>query len=562
MGRIRKPLPVSQRPTRLIQPPATNPADPSEAQPKKSAAKKPAPPKGTSADLREQNSRTKKSRPGEIRPATNENRPHLESIGEDGAIDTVLRRRAQSSGSDAPHVIAALQLDLQSIREKTDWITRTMPNLESKARLFQQILIPDPLTDPPTGRDAVLLCTIARIEGLEEPFQELFERACQSFQARAFEYGEALGELLPAEFTPIAKRIAYRDCRNDTAAEDLDAFQERLDGLRRAIAAQGLIGVPTGVERLDTALCGIRGLTFLGAPKGRGKTTLMLSTLRATLRKFPDLAVLLLSFDEPKDRLYQRLFCMEAGITYRQLLAPDTQDRERLEQCKQNLAQGLSRLKIVPRYVRYPHRERESDEVLRHQGFDYTALRDELVSLQDATGATDVLVCVDLFQKWPAAEDVASGADEDHFRLDVLDRLRNRSRSLTCPDGYPMLVLSEIRKDTARELDLNDLKGDGRITSDADCVLLLFPATDRPDANSNFVPMTMRIAKGRDGVNREDVPLWFDFNHYCFHGEDPSRSPRPGSVRGDLEGISSGNQSGSRHSAPTSGANALDPLGS
>ena len=120
-------------------------------------------------------------------------------------------------------------------------------------------------------------------------------------------------------------------------------------------------------------------------------------------------------------------------------------------------------------------------------------------------------------------------------------------------------MLSEIRKDTARELDLNDLKGDGRITSDADCVLLMYPANDRPDANSNFVPMTMRIAKGRDGVNRVDVPLWFDFEHYCFHGEDPSRTPRPSSAGG---GEGSRNDSGSRQGGPTSGANALDPLGS
>ena len=72
-------------------------------------------------------------------------------------------------------------------------------------------------------------------------------------------------------------------------------------------------------------------------------------------------------------------------------------------------------------------------------------------------------------------------ATDDHFRLDVLDRLRNESRSLRCPDGHSMLVLSEVRKDESRRLDIDALKGDGRITSDADCVLLMYPAQDRPE---------------------------------------------------------------------------------
>jgi hypothetical protein len=126
-----------------------------------------------------------------------------------------------------------------------------------------------------------------------------------------------------------------------------------------------------------------------------------------------------------------------------------------------------------------------------------------------------LLLCVDLFQKWPVPEDMGVGAEADHFRLDFLDCLRRETISSSSPDGWPMLVLSEIRKDEPQEITLNDLKGDGRMTSDADCVLLMFPSAGRP-ASDHLRPMTIRIAKGRDGVNRSDILVNFDFEYFRF----------------------------------------------
>ncbi len=145
-------------------------------------------------------------------------------------------------------------------------------------------------------------------------------------------------------------------------------------------------------------------------------------------------------------------------------------------------------------------------------------------------------------------------APEDHFRLDVLDRLRNESRSLRCPDGHSVLVLSEVRKDESRQLDIDALKGDGRITSDADCVLLMYPAQDRPDARANLIPMIIRVEKGRDGVNRADVPVWFDFQHYRFLDEVPSRNGDQGSQD------SGSNPSMAQRRGSKSRSKGLDPL--
>ena len=53
---------------------------------------------------------------------------------------------------------------------------------------------------------------------------------------------------------------------------------------------------------------------------------------------------------------------------------------------------------------------------------------------------------------------------------------------------------------------MDDIKGDGRIASDADCVLILWP-TREVDAGTNLV--SLDIAKGREGVVRDEHELTF-----------------------------------------------------
>ena len=251
---------------------------------------------------------------------------HLKSIAEDGRLEGILSRAEESDSNEVRRLAGSRKCNLEHLREKAHRHAKKVTAANSKAQFFERILIRDPL-DPAHELNPVLLCTIVRLEGLEEQFNELFDEACRNFSGGSETYCDALGRLLPAEFAKIADRIDYKNCTNDTAAEDLDAFEERLESLRDEVAAGGLLGVPTGVKSLDDALSGIHGVTFLAATKGVGKTTLMLSTTLATLRNRDDFGVLILSFDEPKDRIYQRLFCMEAGITHRQLLAPDADVR-------------------------------------------------------------------------------------------------------------------------------------------------------------------------------------------------------------------------------------------
>ena len=84
------------------------------------------------------------------------------------------------------------------------------------------------------------------------------------------------------------------------------------------------------------------------------------------------------------------------------------------------------------------------------------------------------------------------------------------------------MVISEIRKDaTKASLDRDDLKGDGRMASDADVVMLMWPAGN---ATGDVIPTTLRIDKGREGVIRGDVTLWFDHTRCRFYDTAPHRS--------------------------------------
>ena len=105
--------------------------------------------------------------------------------------------------------------------------------------------------------------------------------------------------------------------------------------------------MPTGLPILDKTLFGL-GITFYACTKGVGKTTLMLTAALATLRDCPTAAVLIVSFDEPKDRLYRKSFCITGGNDYRQLLAPNQDVMRRLKQAELMLA-PLPRAQIVSR---------------------------------------------------------------------------------------------------------------------------------------------------------------------------------------------------------------------
>jgi hypothetical protein len=441
-------------------------------------------------------------------------------------IDVRLEQRGRHAQGATADLADRLRGDLNRMRQAASYVLTERPTLPTREDMFDLIINHHLVLK----NNPVLLCVIASAEGLSNRLEGLLAEARAEFLTRPFDYLDVFGQLLPNRFAELANEIAYRNGQNATAEDDFPVFIDRLDALRAVVAGRGLVGMPTGLRKLDNQLSGIRGITFLAGPKGVGKTMLMLSAVRSTLERYDDAVILILSFDEPKDRLYQRLFCLESGITFRQLLQPSQETAHHINRAKGALLPKLKRLRIVERLIRSS--QSDSSGRLLSPGYDLESLWWDCEALRRANRAARVFICVDLFQKWPCPEHFATGADQDHWRLDILDRLRRTSLDQSCPDGIAFLVLSEIRKDASRELTIDDLKGDGRMASDADSVLLMYPSDERRNSTSREVGLTIRIAKGRDGVERVDLPLRLDLRTNRFRDEEPSPA-RVGLSTGD-----------------------------
>ena len=374
------------------------------------------------------------------------------------------------------------------------------------------------------AEDAVLRHCIEQREG-----NDRFEaEAQQQYRQYADDYDLTLGDFIPEklrqEVQSYRARLAYVQNSNATAAEDWNVFAD----MQQQNSQQGMLGLTTGLPKLDELLGGLRGLVFLAGDKGTGKTSLILYMVLAALRARADLAVLFYSLDMGKTRIYERLLCCEAGIDYRTLNDPhkSPQQEQRLAEAAERLRQTiLPRLRVVERDFSVEEVYEGENRTLVRNGLTYSGITRDCNNLRQSCRANQVLIVVDLFQKMDPHGDVAEGAATDHYRLDVLQTVQNQSCCPMRPHGYPILVTSEIRKDaTKSNLTRDDLKCSGRIASDADVVLLMWPDETNDNAPGDIVPTTLRIGKGREGVRREDLKLWFHHTHFRFHDEEPQAS--------------------------------------
>jgi hypothetical protein len=380
------------------------------------------------------------------------------------------------------------------------------------------------------GSDAVLRYVIADQEDLKAIVNMLQPGAEKAYLQAPHFYRSVFGDLLPGAFHERVDKQVYANGANPTAADDMDVFFRRLEGRRQVVEARGQVGLPSGIAALDEALSGFHGLTFLTGPKGAGKTSLALSVVWETLNSQSDVAALIYSLDLSKDRIYDRLLCRAAGTSYRALTGVQEstgQEEERLDDAKRTVRELAKRLRVVERDHGYEEvTDNETGGRWLKKGLSYHQIAGDCNSLLRATGAQQLLIFIDMLSKWDLPGSADSKTDPDPYRLDVFDRLRQESRRAFAHDGFVILATSELRKDTDKELTIDDVKGDGRIGSDADNVLLIWPMKNIDNLSDEPVPVNLRIAKTRDGGRRGDVRLLFDHVHYRFTqaGAEPDRA--------------------------------------
>jgi len=282
-------------------------------------------------------------------------------------------------------------------------------------------------------------------------------------------YEEAVGKLVPSDVKQAAWQCAqvhYQYDRSDAAADDFTVYYDR----RRQAQGQtsSLIGFATGIEELDTAMSGIRGLNVLGGVTGCGKTTLAASITCAALRAHQDLCALFLTLEMPKDAIIDRLRCAAAQVTYRELLSGD-RDTDMTQRIRE--ADRLLLREVLPRLKFRQSVPTEHDETFAG------VVMGDLKKLFRDTGARQSFIVVDSFRKIPLPTEPGEAIDPDTYRLSQLEWINKRY-------GGAVLVIADLRKDSAPgEPTLNDLLGSVRIGYETDAALILSQAPGQQDAD-------------------------------------------------------------------------------
>jgi hypothetical protein len=373
--------------------------------------------------------------------------------------------------------------------------------------------------------DPVLRVSVASLESMHDARDGWWPRAEADYAAQPDAYDQVLGALIPDDLRIGVRQSletkAYREGSNATAAADWGAYR-RLVRCRRRQPQRGLA---TGLEPLDDALGGgLRAVLFLGGDTWVGKTTLALTLTAGALRRCPDAAALVSSLEMPLTTIYDRLVCHAAGREYDALLprAGTEEDEPWIEENLRQLEETVCpRLKVIDRQVL----------LFRGRPITRDMLIEDLLNLREAVNAREVLVVIDYFQLLGVSTTPGSALDADHQRLELIKEAHAAAESLNPGGANPFLVLAQVRKrdDRSGGLTLDDLLGSS-IKYSPDGVLFLEPRPSRGLLPEPSIPVTLRLAKGRDGMTCKAIPLVFEYTRYRFSEEGVAQA---GKIRAD-----------------------------
>ena len=440
---------------------------------------------------------------------------------------------AQHAGPDLPALLqpeGGLEAVLNSTRNAARQSQSASQLHERLARDVESLRLDweAPSSEPPSEDTVLRLCIAAAGEG-DIP-NHVWADAMRKYAQQPDDYDLLLSDLIPKGFRHQAQyrvaQQAYFENHNCTAAEDWEFFER----MHHEEGSAGLPGLQTGLGRLDERLGGLRGLTFIGGDKGDGKTSLGLQIVWSAMDRDPHLGAVVYSLDMAKSRIYERLLCLEAGVAYRSFRDPDksAEVKQQIAQAHERIRDSIApRLRVVERNFEYERDPYQEDAKAYRKGLRANDVIEDCSRLLTQDNVHRIVLVFDLFQKIIPLGDVADGAATDHYRLDLLNEVMKKTAGPGQPCGNPILVTSEIRKDAHKgTLTMDDLKGDGRMASDADVVMLMWQDSDAAQANSDVVPTILRVDKGREGVLRGDVKLWFEHQCFRFHDTEPAGASR------------------------------------
>jgi replicative DNA helicase len=344
---------------------------------------------------------------------------------------------------------------------------------------------------------------------------------------------------LPTVLQEAMKRNAAIEqigCGVRCFADDLPAFQTYLGTSR----GKTLIGLKTGMPKLDERTLGLRDLIAIGAMPGIGKTTLVCQWGLNVLRHNADAVFVLVSLEMARMSLYTRLLCNQAEMDWKTVMlgSPSRRgsqevscftphDQERLTTAQTTLqTSGLAARTLI------------LDQ--KTLGPDFTAAR--ILRLIDqfkfATHCPRALIGIDYLQLLPAAG--LADLDSDRHRVQFLKDLVVGTQTQANPTGDCVIAVSEMRKPAAKgkwQGKLADLMGSARLPYALDAAFVLrrlesenCPEIDEfnwslvgvnmPSAQAfeqvAVAPIMLELVKGRDGFQQGSIALAFEYEKSRF----------------------------------------------
>jgi DNA primase len=321
-------------------------------------------------------------------------------------------------------------------------------------------------------------------------------------------------------------------------ADDIPAHVERLDRLR---GAQNIGLVQQTLPKLDTYTLGLRGLMVLGAPPNVGKTVLTVQWGTDVLIHRADAVFVFLSLEMSRWDIMTRIMCRLARMDWVTFVRGSWRDGGSVLHTERELEEMAWADKqistIGPRIL-----------ILDERNFPDPTLEvllDKIAELKARTGATRAFVLIDYLQVWQPPDHILrtlrTDIEADKWRIGQMKELRD-----ALGEGDALCVISEARKPAGNSGDkwggaLADLMGSARISYTPDMAFLLHPFTDADLAKEfglygpknkidHAAVAKMRaelaekglaynkfiIAKGRDGVRKDEFYLTFRFRQSSF----------------------------------------------
>jgi phage/plasmid primase-like uncharacterized protein len=303
------------------------------------------------------------------------------------------------------------------------------------------------------------------------------------------------------------------------------------------------------IREFNEKMLGLRKLILLAAGPNVGKTALTTQLAIEVLQTEPNACLLYVSLEMNEEEIFTRTNLYLSGLSFNNyVLGSQRIDNEdgiqaffkkeeltKMENATKTLEEIGNRFQII--------------DASTCPNINADIVIEYVERLKKETNCNRAIVVIDYLQVWPTQENFRTDIEADKWRIGQIKKIRD---AMNKENQDPVIVISEARKPSGNEDtwggDLSDVMGSARGTYTPDAVLLLLPIqpkqlvklwndmkmpkveyeddnTDTKEEGArikNFLAhhgiaiCNLSMPKGRDGMQRFNIPLAFHFHKNKF----------------------------------------------